>query len=233
MMNFIEKNIFIDLRSTYFHTNEKMEEMTRYKQKRIEKILKNIQEMPDGEIRLSNPIFNRRLTRIEHDERHAIDTSIESIELLQIIIANVDSIMNHCISLTGIIRLGSFLRTVGDKVDFVKIDNWLAKLHMQRMAQFQGSILILFFKFEPAEIPFVHKIERGAENLTLKSLNISLKDMIEEWHFKQGESGFVHNNNAVLRHNLNHSLCYMDYAPVETISHFFIKFVHSLSEIEE
>ena len=91
----------------------------------------------------------------------------------------------------------------------------------------------MFFKFEPAEIPFVHKIERGAENLTLKSLNISLKDMIEEWHFKQGESGFVHNNNAVLRHNLNHSLCYMDYAPVETISHFFIKFVHSLSEIEE
>lgn len=233
MMNFIEKNIFIDLRATYFHTNEKMEDMTRYKQDKIDKILKNIQDLPEGEIQMSNPVFSRRLIRIEHNERHAIDTSIESIELLQIIVANVDSIMNHCISLTGIIRLGSYLRTVGDKVDFVKIDHWLTKLHLQRMAQFLGSILVLFFHFEPAEIPFVHRIERGAENLTLKSLNISLKDMKEEWHFKQGESGFVHNNNAVLRRNLKHSLCYIDYAPIETISHFFIKFAHSLSEIEE
>ncbi|GJG27032.1 hypothetical protein SAMN05444375_10830 [Segatella baroniae B14] len=233
MMNFIQRNIFIQLRANKFHTNEHMEDMTNYKKQKIANIMKNMEDLPEGEVRLSNPILNKRLNKVMDDERHAIDTSIESLDLLRIIIANIDSIMNHCISIKGIIKLGNYLRTKGDKVDFVKIDTWLSKLHIQRIAQFQGSILIQLFNFEIDEIPFVRRIEKKAEKLTLQSLNMNLQDLQEDWHFKQSSTGFVQNNNKVLRRNLNHSLHYFNYAPIETISHFFLKFAHSLSEIEE
>ncbi len=55
--------------------------------------------------------------------------------------------------------MGNYLRTKGDKVDFVKLEKWLRKLRIQRMAQLQGSVLIPFFEFEQDEIPFVRRVE--------------------------------------------------------------------------
>ena len=65
--------------------------------------------------------------------------------------------LNRGINLDAIIRLGQFLRNKGDKVDFLKLEKWLSALHLQRMAQLQGSILIAVFGFEKDEIDFVKK----------------------------------------------------------------------------
>ena len=181
---------------------------------------------------LSNPTLNKRLRKIRKQEPHTIDASIDTVSLLDIIVQNCGYMLNSGISLRSILELGRFLRTKGDKVDFVKLDNWLTLLHLQRIAQLQGSILIAVFKFSQAEIPFVQKTVPEAGQLTLRSLNHTAIDTAE-WHFKQSKSGFVKNNSAILRRNLRRSVRYIGYAPIETVSNFVRNFAHSLTEIEE
>ena len=175
-MNFLQRNLFTKLRADNFGIKEEMEPMTTFKKKKIAQMLKNVNDVPAGEVKMNNSFLNRRLSKIQEDERHAIDTSIETIYLLRIIVANVNGMLANGINLRGIIQLGDYLRTRGDKVDFVKLEKWLAKLRIQRIAQLEGSVLITFFDFEQDEIPFVHHIERGAYKLTLRSLYYNIRD---------------------------------------------------------
>ena len=84
-------------------------------------MLKNVNDVPAGKVKMNNGFLNRRLSKIQEDERHAIDTSIETIYLLRIIVANVNGMLANGINLRGIIQLEDYLRTRGDKVDFVKL----------------------------------------------------------------------------------------------------------------
>ncbi|BCS86539.1 MULTISPECIES: hypothetical protein [Prevotella] len=231
-MNIIHRNLFAKLRIDNFSTKESLEPMSKFKMKKLMGLMKNIAEMPAGEVTMSNPILKARLKNIQEEERHAIDMSIETIYLLRIIASNVNATMNHGIPVRGIIQLGQYIRTRGDSVDFVKLDHWLSKLHISRFAQLQGSILISLFGFEAKELPFVKQQEKSAVLYTLKSIENVEKDT-EDWHFRQGNRVFVHNNQKVLRKNLRRSLRYVDYAPIETTSNFISNFSHSLSEIEE
>lgn len=186
------------------------------------------------EASMSNRLLNHRFLKIVDHERHSMDTSVESLGLLQILVFNVDSMLNRGMSLDGIIRLGQYLRSPsGARLDDLKIDGWLVKLHLVRMAELQGNILVEVFGFEPDEIPFVHKPDREAYNITVRAVSYLAKDTAEEWHFRQGRSGFVQNNSRILRRNLRRSMRYFVYAPLETTSNFFSGLGHSLSEIEE
>ena len=182
---------------------------------------------------LRNMILNRKLKKIYKNERHSIDTSVETMELLTIIINNVNNMLNKGLCMGGIIQLGVYLRNKGHLVDFIKLETWLKQLHMQRMAQLQGSILMAVFGFEQDELPFVEKEEPSAYKLTMRAVSNLAKDTAKEWHFRQSSTGFVQNNSAVLRRNLRRSIRYAGYAPLETSSNFVSNFVRSLSEIEE
>lgn len=231
-MNFLQRNLFIKLRSENFGTDEELEPMTTFKMQKIAQMMKNLSDIPEGEVRMNNSFLNRRLTKIQDDERHAIDTSIETVYLLRIIVGNVNSILKSGINLKGIIQLGNYLRTKGDKVDFVKLEKWLTRLRIQRIAQLEGSVLITFFDFEQDEIPFVHHIERGAYKLTLRSLYYNIMDQ-QAIQFEQTSSGFVRTTGGTMRKNLRRSMRYLQYAPIETMSNFMNNFFRSLSEIEE
>lgn len=231
-MDFLQRNLFTQLRSEYFGTKEELEPMTTFKQKKIAQMMQNLSDIPEGEVMMSNGFLNRRLAKIQNDERHAIDTSIETVHLLRIIVANINSMLANGINLKSIIQLGTYLRTRGDKVDFVKLDRWLTKLRIQRMAQLEGSILIKFFDFEKDELPFVRHVEGGAYALTLRSLYYNIKDQ-EDIKFKQTSTGFINVSGETMRKNLHRSMRYLQYAPLETMSNFLNNFFRSLSEIEE
>lgn len=231
-MNFLQRNLFTKLRADNFGIKEEMEPMTTFKKKKIAQMLKNVNDIPAGEVKMNNGFLNRRLSKIQEDERHAIDTSIETIYLLRIIVANVNGMLANGINLRGTIQLGDYLRTRGDKVDFVKLEKWLAKLRIQRIAQLEGSVLITFFDFEQDEIPFVHHVERGAYKLTLRSLYYNIMDQ-QAIQFEQTSSGFVRTTGGTMRKNLRRSMRYLQYAPIETMSNFMNNFFRSLSEIEE
>ena len=182
---------------------------------------------------LSNKWLNKRYHKIIYNEMHSIDTSTETLRMLQLIVFNTNAMLNRGINLDAIIRLGQFLRNKGDKVDFLKLEKWLSALHLQRMAQLQGSILIAVFGFEKDEIDFVKKEEPVAYKLTIKIISNLVKDTAGEWHFRQNSAGFVQNNGKMLRRNLRRSYKYISYAPIETTSNFINGFLKGLSEIEE
>ena len=182
---------------------------------------------------LSNKWLNKRYHKIIYNEMHSIDTSTETLRMLQLIVFNTNAMLNLGINLDAIIRLGQFLRNKGDKVDFLKLEKWLSALHLQRMAQLQGSILIAVFGFEKDEIDFVKKEEPVAYKLTIKIISNLVKDTAGEWHFRQNSAGFVQNNGKMLRRNLRRSYKYISYAPIETTSNFINGFIKGLSEIEE
>ena len=182
---------------------------------------------------LSNKWLNKRYHKIIYNEMHSIDTSTETLRMLQLIVFNTNAMRNRGINLDAIIRLGQFLRNKGDKVDFLKLEKWLSALHLQRMAQLQGSILIAVFGFEKDEIDFVKKEEPVAYKLTIKIISNLVKDTAGEWHFRQNSAGFVQNNGKMLRRNLRRSYKYISYAPIETTSNFINGFIKGLSEIEE
>lgn len=231
-MDFLQRNLFTKLGSENFGTKEELEAMTTFKKKKIAQMMKNLNNVPSGEVLMHNSFLNRRLTKIQKEEPHVIDTSMETIYLLRLIVSNANAMLSGGISIRGIIQLGLYLRTRGDKVDFVKLDNWLIKLHLQRMAQLEGSVLITFFNFEQDEIPFVKLVERGAYKLTLRSLYYNIKDM-EDIKFQQSQVGFVHTTGGSMRKNLRRSMRFFGYAPIESASNFFNGFFRSLSEIEE
>ncbi len=183
--------------------------------------------------RLSNHVLNHRLKKIKNAERHAIDTSTETLQLLDIVVDNIAQILNRGISLSGILELGHFLRTKGDRVDFVKFEKWLDHLHIRRMAELEGSILVAVFNFDTDELPFMQRFVNAAYPLTLRTLKHTASDTAEEWHFKQSKTGFLKNNSTVLRRNLRRSIRYIAYSPIETTSNFMRNFVKSLAEIEE
>ena len=182
---------------------------------------------------LSNKWLNKRYHKIIYNEMHSIDTSTETLRMLQLIVFNTNAMLNRGINLDAIIRLGQFLRNKGDKVDFLKLEKWLSALHLQRMAQLQGSILIAVCGFEKDEIDFVKKEEPVAYKLTIKIISNLVKDTAGEWHFRQNSAGFVQNNGKMLRRNLRRSYKYISYAPIETTSNFINGFIKGLSEIEE
>ena len=231
-MDFLQRNLFTKLRSENFGTQEELEAMTTFKKKKIAQMMKNLNNVPSGEVLMHNSFLYRRLTKIQKEEPHVIDTSMETVYLLRLIVSNANAMLSGGISIRGIIQLGQYLRTRGDKVDFVKLDNWLTKLHLQRMAQLEGSVLITFFNFEQDEIPFVKLVERGAYKLTLRSLYYNIKDM-EDIKFQQSQVGFVHTTGGSMRKNLRRSMRFFGYAPIESASNFFNGFFRSLSEIEE
>ena len=231
-MNFLQRNLFIKLRSENFGNDEELEPMTTFKMQKIAQMMKNLSDIPEGEVRMNNSFLNRRLTKIQDDERHAIDTSIETVYLLRIIVGNVNSILKSGINLKGIIQLGNYLRTKGDKVDFVKLEKWLTRLRIQRIAQLEGSVLITFFDFEQDEIPFVRQVEPGAYKHTLRSLYYNITER-QDIQFEQNNAGFVHTTGGTMRKNLRRSMRFLQYAPIETMSNFMNNFFRSLSEIEE
>ncbi len=231
-MNFLHRNLFAKLRAEHFSTQETMEPMTTFKLNKIARMMENINNMPAGNVELSNYFLNKRFIKIQNDERHAIDTSVETLYLLRLIVGNVNGMLANGITLRGIIQLGNYLRTRGDKVDFVKLDSWLEKLHIRRMAQLQGSILMLFFNFERDELPFVHRIEKGASRLTLQALYFNIQDQ-KEIHFQQDNIGFIRSHDGAMRKRAGHSIRYFRYAPIETTSSFIQRVTRSLSELEE
>lgn len=231
-LDFLQRNLFKKLRAEQFDTKEQLDPMTTFKKQKIAQMMKNLSDIPSGEVAMHSGFLNKRLIKIQQDEPHAIDTSMETIYLLRLIVSNVNAMYSGGINLRGIIQLGQYLRTRGDKVDFVKLDTWLTKLHIQRMAQLEGSVLIQFFNFEQDEIPFVKMVERGASKLTVRSLYYNIKDM-EDIKFQESQVGFVHTTGGTMRKNLRRSMRYFGYAPIETTCNFLNSFFKSLSEIEE
>ena len=97
--------------------------MSPWKQRRVEGIRRTIEEEEtydaSAQYQFLSMIQEKRRARIFENERHSIDTSVETLQLLNIIVFNISSIEDGAISVKGIIALGRYLREQGHLVDYV------------------------------------------------------------------------------------------------------------------
>lgn len=191
-------------------------------------------QLPDaGLSHMCNGFLNARLKRIRENEPQSADASVETLNMLDIIVQATECTMTYGLSFATILRIGIYLRVDGDKIDFVKLENWLRKLNLTRMAQLKGSILIDIFGFEMDEIPFVNKMEPSAHKIAIEALEKPIRIDIEEWKISQKSTIFLANNSKAMMKTVKNCMKYFFFAPVEASSNFLHRFASSLSNLEE
>lgn len=196
---------------------------------------------------LTNQLLNQKIQNIveeEFRENHPtyitidgtrIEVCSNTLELFLILMRIAHHMLNNGIAIKHLVDMGIFLRKAGDKVDFVKLQEWISRLHIGKIASITGCLLVQLFNFTPDEIPFMQAKKKVvidklvSEMLTQQSLLQSA-----DWYFQQGKDIFVHTtNSSAMMWHMQHSAMYAKYYPVESITNFFASFVHSLSHIEE
>ncbi len=114
---------------------------------------------------LSNTMLNKRLKEIIAAERRSDYYSKESVELLGILVANCEAMLNTGMSTRLIIRLANFIKVHEKRIDYTKVTAWIERLQLQRVAQLVGSLLIENFGMEQAKLPFVNRVDPKAQSL--------------------------------------------------------------------
>lgn len=64
-MDFLQRNLFAQLRTDNFGAKEELEPMTVFKKKKIAQMMKNLNAVPAGAVLMNNSFLNRRLIKIQ------------------------------------------------------------------------------------------------------------------------------------------------------------------------
>lgn len=187
-------NLFIMLRRNAFGSKEETKPMSQWKWQQVERLMKKAEEEAEPyscaeTYHFVSQFQEKKRETIWKEEPHTIDTSTETLEFLNLIIYNIDHIERLGISIPGIILVGQYLRRKGDRVDFVKLDNWIKKLHIRRMTSLIGSLLMDIFDFEADELPFLYKKYKKVRALVCEELQ------------RKTTTGFVGKSNSLLRYS--------------------------------
>ena len=125
---------------------------------------------------LSNKLNNLTLQNIIEKERleggtthiiiqkHRIETIAPTLSMLIVLLDIIKHSLTEGIILWKIVDLGILLRKQGDRVDYVKLQEWIESMHFVKMSQIIGQILIGHLGFSPDEIPFIHS-NSGKEDI--------------------------------------------------------------------
>lgn len=207
-------NTFQQISHDEFGTELQIEPMSQWKMKNIQilrdKLYENYDYSSATTYEFPSPLQEKRRKKIFEDERHSIDTSIETLRFLNLIIYNIVHITQNNISVPGVVAVGKYLRTRGQYIDYVKLDSWIAQLRIKGMASLIASILKLTFSFESNELPFLYKVYTKA--------HLQLCNQISNDH-----------NKSLVRHSSQ----IFTYSPIAVLSIWHQKIVSLLSNIEE
>ena len=180
--------------------------------------------------KLTNPLLNRHLQEILDDEQSDINTRRMLIQIIRI----ARHILNEGLPLRLVIDLGVNLRDNTEKVNYEMLNDWLARLRFQQMAQLEAALLIELFGFKADDIPFAGGDVDNKANLVAREL-AEYTSRPEEFYFSQSpDSIFVHaQGGSALVSRVKRSARYMRFIPSEALTNFFASFAHSLTHIEE
>lgn len=159
---------------------------------------------------LCNRFKQKAFERICDEEPHDMAASMETLALLRLIVSIGNDIVETALPLPGIITLGRFLRNDGDKVDFVKLENWIKKLGIMQLASLQASLLIELFDFEKDEFPYIKRFYSNA----IKHYNHLLENAIS------GKLAFASSSK-------------LNIAMLETSSLHFGNFCRKITDVQE
>lgn len=183
----------------------------------------------DEELRLTNPLLNRRLQHIIEENQ-----GTPTLRLMMNLTDITRHILTKGISLKQMTELGIYLRTTHDAVDYEQLKEWCHQLGMSRITSLIGTLLVVLFLFKEEEIKFAEAKEEDRSGQVLKDIFKLSDKQGSEWYFTQGQNVFVTStNSSAMMWHVRHSAKYMHYYPGEALTNFMANFAHSLSHIEE
>lgn len=251
-MDIIKRNFFRVIQNKVFGMSEDIEPMSKYKWNVLAKLAEihglgeyfanyadipvvgGLQNLPDaGCSRMQNLLLHSRLKKIRKLEPMSDDSSIETLNFLDIIVQTTQTILTNGLHFANIVRIGTFLRCDGDKIDFIKLESWLNRLRLTKIAQLEASILIQTFGFDKDEIPFIKSITSKAYDIALEALDTPIVIKQDEWQFHQSSGVFVSNNTKAMKKTFRNYKKYFFYAPIEVASCCVHRFENSISTLEE
>ena len=172
-------------------------------------------------------IFNAKLNRIRYNELHSIDTSTETLTFLTLSVRCANDIYANDVNFKSLIDLGNYLRSTGDKIDFVKADKWLKALRMRRVMNLIGSYLVNDFGFEIKELPFLKKISKQAKSIIADYIDNNLKMLRKEGDdVKEAYNALDEKKNSP-------RMKFFSYCPLEVTCRFFANGLSRITNIEE
>lgn len=140
-----------------------------------------------------------------HEER--IETVEPTLSLLFSLTEMVRAMMGSGISIMQILDIGFQLRQRGHRVDFIKLQEWIGQLGLQRVAWMAKGMLTQLFGFSADEVPFdFEENEKSAP-----------ADMLAD---------------ALLRRDVQKAR-YFRYMPGESLATIFTSVAHSIGQVEE
>ncbi len=182
--------------------------------------------------KFSNFFINRRMNKLISNEVRSIDLSVPTLVFMDKLSDCINEFLISGPNFRSIIEVGISLRTKGDKIDFIKISEWIRSLGMTSMANIIGSYLIEIFGFTLDEIPFIDRVDGELYPKTYKLLknsrnNFKIDDTseIESVKIRELIGPIKRPSTTVFRYFLN--------CPVEATSRFLSNISKSLSNIEE
>lgn len=168
---------------------------------------------------LNNKLNNHALQNIIEQERleggtthvvingQRIETVAPTLAMLVTLLGTVKVTLREGIQLWQVVDLGQQLRRQGDRVDFVKLQGWIERLHFTRMAQLVGQLLTDLLGFTADEVPFLQPA----------SANADIGNIVD----------------ALFRDTGRRYSKFFRYCPGESISSVVASITHSLGNIEE
>lgn len=144
--------------------------------------------------------------------------------------------LTHGVQITALIDLGIVLRKIGHRIDFVKLQTWIERMKMQRMARLIAQLMTELLDFTEDELPFITAGQKPLDTARLTQEILMPSSLaIHEMSFSQkGNAIFVHaSNTSALMWHARRSARFMKYYPSESITNFFTSFTRSLTNIEE
>ena len=182
---------------------------------------------------LQSKPLNQHLKSIIKKEYADPERSFETLQVMAIIVFNTEHILTGRSYLKGIIDLGRYLRLEGSKVDFVKLEEWLKKTKLTKMANLQGSLLITGFGFTIEELPFMTKTVSKPMDQLLSAISHDDLSQLRPWALHESKGGFVVGSPLKIFRSVRQALHFWRYAPRETFATIFHGLMRGISEIEE
>jgi len=237
--NDVDKNLFV-----YQWNNIEVRHHLQLQQLTNKLLNHTLQSIVEKEFRENEPQFIQISTWAGTTDNTNYEVTSNTLTLLYLLVNIAKSMLNNGVSLKSLIDVGIVLRKAGNKVDFVKLQGWIDKIHLRQIAHLSGLMLIDYFHFTKDEIPFIidKRFEEQSPSANrFKELNKINENLFtinsaieEEWYFKQGKDIFVHaSNSSAMIGQVQRSASNFKYFPQESITNFITSFLHSLSHIEE
>lgn len=190
---------------------------------------------------LTNKLNNHALQQIIEREflesqTNLIDLNHQRMEtlppnlfLLHLLLNMALSIINEGVTVKQLTDIGVFLRKWGDRVDYIKLQEWIERLNLGSMAKLTALMLTNLLGFTDDEIPFV------SESQKIKTTPTLMEELFALQTLSQRADGGTLSKRAPSQAvgQLRRTTRYMSFYPSEGFTNLLAVFAHSLSHIEE